>query len=229
MANCNSMIFFHNKTSQNLYDIMTISQKLNLNTFECSTLSSLFETTKLLSPAFIIIENQSFLNFDFDSFIESNKMAFIFILGECDTYIPNTTFCRDTNELEKQLLNLCIRLDKNPSNTKDISRCYNFVTKELEILNFSIKHIGFHYVKELIIQLYKSSASLHCPLKDIYPYISIKFNCHSNTIERAIRFAISKAYYKCKQKDECHYIFDTHPTVKQLTSYILDKFLSTIA
>lgn len=229
MANCNSMIFFHNKTSQNLYNIISISQRLNINTFECSSLSSLFETTKLLSPAFIIIENQSLSDFEFYSFIESNQTAFVFILGEFDTYIPNAIFCKDINDLEKQLMNLCIRLDKNSIDTKNISKCYNFVTKELEILNFSIKHIGFHYVKEVIIQLYKSSASLHCPLKDIYPYVSIKFNCHSNTIERAIRFAISKAYYKCKEKDERHYIFGTHPTVKQLTSYILDKFLSTIA
>ena len=229
MSNCNSVIFFHNNNSQILYDVTTISQKLNLNMFECSTLSNLFETIKLLAPAFIIIENKSLEQSKILKLAEANKNIFIFVLGEFCTSLSNTICCKDLIDLESKLLNLCMRLDKNVNMAKDVSKCYNFVTTELESLNFSIKHIGSHYVKEIIIQLYKSSSSLHCPLKDIYPYLSIKFNCNANTIERAIRFAISKAYCKCKEKDECHYIFGTHPTVKQLTSYILDKFLSSIA
>lgn len=229
MNNCNSVIFFHAKETHNLLDVLATCQHLNLNMFECSNLGNLFETTKLLHPAFVVIEQQSLGKDEFLCFSQTFKDTFIFVLGEYEIFNKNTIFCNNIKDFEIKLKNLYMRIDKNATSITDTSQCNNFITFELEKLNFSIKHIGFHYIKEVIIQLYKSSSSIHCCLKNIYPYLSLKFNCNSNTIERAIRFAISKAYIKSKEKENPPFIFNTPPTVKQLTSYLLDKFLSSIA
>lgn len=229
MNNGNSVIFFHTQPTHNLLDILSVCKNLNLNTFECSSLANLFETTKLLRPAFVVIEQQTLTQDEFLCFCQAHKDIFIFVLGEFQVFDKNTIFCNNIKDFEIKLKNLYLRIDKNSTSITDTSHCNNFITFELEKLNFSIKHIGFHYIKEVIIQLYKSSSSIHCCLKNVYPYLSIKFNCNSNTIERAIRFAISKAYNKSKEKENPPFIFSTHPTVKQLTSYLLDKFLSSIA
>ena len=229
MNSGNSVIFFHKEQTENRFKVLSICQKFNLSTFECLTLDNLIETTKLLCPAFVIIEQQTLSEEDFVCYANATKNIFIFVLGEFKSYIPNSFLCSNLEELESKLNNLYIRIDKNQNIEKDVSKCHNFITAELEKLNFSIKHIGFHYIKEVIIQLYKSSSSIRCCLKNIYPYLSIKFNCNSNTIERSIRFAISKAYHKCKEKCQTPCIFNSHPTVKQLTSYLLDKFLCSIA
>ena len=82
-------------------------------------------------------------------------------------------------------------------------------------------------MKELILHKYNSSATLHSNLKQFYPFISLKFECKEHTIEKDIRFAIKKAYETNKQIGGKQQILQKIPTVKQITNYLLDKFLSS--
>ena len=225
--NKNSIIFFHKSNSNLTKDILNTCNKMQLNMFECSSLSIMLHIKDVIKPLCIVIEEGCIDEQTFCDLAQKHKENHIFLIGDYECNEENVIFCDDTTDFENKIIHLFKRIDKNAIDEKGTIECYQFVTKQLNKLHFLPNHLGSMYIKEVVVLLYQNRYTLRCFLSKIYPFISYKYQCNSNTIERSIRFAIKKAYQNCKQLEDNDLIFKTMPTIKQFTSYLLDRFLVT--
>ena len=225
--NKNTILYFHKEASKNLMDVFAICKEQEVSMFECSHLNTLFEIKNAVNPLCILLdnpENSDELGAIFEMFPDN----YFFVIGTLPYNNSNIIYCDNTEELKTKLESFYKKIDNFAKSKEGIAECYKFITKQLEELNFSLSHIGTTYIKEIVMNKYVSPKQMLCSLSFTYNLIASKYECEKWTIERDIRFAIKMAKYKSETKNQNISIFKgNEPTVKQLTNYVLDKFLVT--
>lgn len=102
---------------------------------------------------------------------------------------------------------------------------YKEVTTVLLKCGFNTKHKGFIYIRESIMIkcLVRDSGSLS---KNIYPYIAERYNVSSESVERAIRSAVSHVWNSSRLEymgeQGIDYFYSTKPSNSVIINHITD-------
>lgn len=232
--NNNSVAFFHISDTTNYNHVCDICTKVNLHLFECQKLDILSYIMEKVCPKYVIIDAGDKLSKNICiNIANKHKDCFVYIIGNeyLDISNNNIYIVENCKQLELIILNhhRCFSnlIDISSENEK---QCYSCIIKELDKLYFRPKLIGAKYMTELIHELFTNSSISNIKCNALYQKIAYKYNAKVNSIERAIRFSINKAYQNCREKELFHNISKTDkiPTIKEIANYILDKIILQI-
>ena len=231
MVNRSSVIYYHEESNDSYLYLVDICTKIGLNLFDCQKLDMLSYIMKNINPLYVIVDNKN--NIDVNILTDFCKVypnSFIFVINgdltELD--IKNCFILDNINSLFSKLnnhhkfyINHMIDFENNNK------LFYNYILLELDKLSFRPKLIGAKYLTELVYELYLNSDTTKNKCCNVYNIISSKYNISKPSIERAIRFSISKAYDRCQNKQLFLNISKTNktPTIKEIANYIIDKLI----
>lgn len=223
-----SVVFYHSNNKKNYDNIYNLCAGLRLNVYESNDLCSLLSTSKMVNATFIIIDATN--TEDFEPLIEvahsmHDKYTFIMANSNIECDVQNTYFVNESELIEyftKTFKKVClIERDNNQYQTS-----YKVVSNVLRDMDFSAKHVGLIYLKDLITELLCNRRLLHSFYKEIYHVLAIRYNSTPACIERTIRFCIKSAYEKGNKEIANISNSDSKaPTIKETTNYIVDKIL----
>ncbi len=107
----------------------------------------------------------------------------------------------------------------------------NKTTKLLSEIGITTKYLGYEYIRELVVIVYKDKRLLQSFNKKVYPKLAMRYNTQVNNVERNIRNAITVASQRSKNR----IVFDEIsgrsalndaspiPSNKQFITWLLDK------
>lgn len=231
MLNRKAVVFYHSSVDDKYTYITDICTKLGLSFFDCIKLDMVSYIMNSISPLYLIFDAKE--NFD-KSFVEDfgkvyphsyvlviNCKEIDFESKNCLVIENSETLFSKLNNHYKFFLNHMIDFESNSK------LFYNYILLELDKLCFRSKLIGSKYLTDLIYELYLNSNVSKNKCCVAYEIIAKKYNINTSSIERAIRFAISKAYENCPNKQLFLDISKTDklPSIKELANYIINKLI----
>ena len=226
--NKNSIVYFYNNKSTNYDEIYNICTKLGLFMFECQKIDMLSYIMNNINPQYVIFDKGCISKNLIYDFAINNTKSIIYTLEDVSVPLKNVFYITNCSKLEKIICNhhKC-QSNYDNDDIKDEKLYYNLIHKELDLLCFKSKYIGAKYLSELIFELLKDNSISNGKCSNKYPKLAIKYNTNTNSIERAMRFSISKAYILNNNKEMFFDISkaDKIPTVKEVANYILDKII----
>ncbi len=232
--NNNSVVFFHMSDTNNYNNVYDICTKVNLHLFDCQKLDILAYIMEKVCPRYIIIDTNGKISKNIClNIANKHKDCFVYIIDTdyLDISKNNIYIVENCKQLELIIANhyRCFSniIELSSENER---QCYSCIINELDKLYFRPKLIGAKYMTELIYELFTNSSISNIKCNAMYKKIGYKYNAKVNSIERAIRFSINKAYQNCKEKSLFHNISKTEkiPTIKEIANYILDKIILEI-
>lgn len=125
--------------------------------------------------------------------------------------------CNDTN-------NFVIRanLEKNEQLSSKI-------TKMLIGYGFSTKHLGFAYIKEILIQILGDNAAFKSFNGKVYPKLACRFSASVASVERNIRNAITYVYKNRKEQFDKTFQKHKAPSIREVVFYLVDLLIVDVA
>ena len=231
MINRKAVIFYHREVDDDYMYITDICTKLGLNFFDCNKLDMISYIMNSINPLYLIIDAKENFNHAFvEDFCKVYPNSYVLIINcieinfeskNCLVIENIETLFSKLNNHYKFFLNHMMDFEGNSK------LFYNYIILELDKLCFRSKLIGSKYLTDLIYELYLNSNVARNKCCVAYEIISKKYNINTASIERAIRFAISKAYENCPNKQLFLDISKTSklPSIKEIANYIINKLI----
>lgn len=172
-----------------------------------------FKDTKLFYvPKIVILTTQpSELKFEDDELVVLDKRNF----SENVSLMLSKTSEKEAKQLNPEI----------------IEAVKNKTTKVLSEVGITTKYLGYEYIRELVVIVYKDKRLLQSFNKKVYPKLAMRYNTQVNNVERNIRNAITVASQRSKNR----IIFDEIsgrsaltnagpvPSNKQFITWLLEK------
>ena len=214
-------------------------RKINYDISYCNNIIDLVSRMMVNKNCLIILDNKyrtfgGFLSQILQTNLEVIENArFVFIDDELLNYSEyvnnNNIFCIPETNLETALsgvISNCELLNCQHESIINSNINYNELISDILLkLGFSVKLLGFRYIKLCIEHAIKNNFVLGSLNKDVYSYVAMQ-NCTSVTnIERGIRTAIEDASKTEEFKKENIARSDKKVSNKMFLEYLLDKIL----
>ena len=97
------------------------------------------------------------------------------------------------------------------------------INKLLLGYGFSTKHLGFTYIKDLLISVLQDNACFKSFNSMLYPKVACRFSTTNSCVERNIRNAICFAYKNNKEGLSALFLKDKIPSVREVLFFFIDK------
>ena len=99
------------------------------------------------------------------------------------------------------------------------------IKANMAYLGFDFSLIGSHLIKEMLLQIIQSPTYIHAFSSSVMKEMANRYNYAVKSIDRDIRWSISKAYTKGILKDIPYFTGGRAPTIKQLVNWFFDFFI----
>ncbi len=219
----NSVVYFYKEKNENFYKLNDFCTKTNMYFFCCTTIDELMYILLNCDSSFIVVDKDA--NATHQQLEELSDVKKIYYLD--NTYCglkKNIIIVEDIDKTINKIRRDNLQTDDEIENSKMF--CYVLVNKELDKLFFKNKHIGTKYLTDIVYEHYKSKIK-NKKCVETFPIIANRYNSTSISVERAIRFAIKRAFESCENKQDFFNISKCKksPTVKEMISYLLNKVI----
>lgn len=100
------------------------------------------------------------------------------------------------------------------------------LTGLLRELGITTKHMGYNYIREIVLEIIKDDRRIVSLTKHLYPLIAIRYNTYRANIERNIRNALNFTIKNCRNKEMMQEIMtlgNAVPSNKQFITYLVEK------
>ena len=232
-VNKNCIVFMHNPNNGD-YDytgIINICTKKGLSLFNCANKDLLLGMIENLKPMYIVLgENEDFDKEYVENLCSTYPNSYIFLLGK-----EKFSSEKDNCIFVDNMLSLCEKIRNHnkfvQSHMLDFENnsklFYNYILLELDKLSFRAKLIGEKYLADLIYEFYFNSKVVKNKCGNAYLIISKRYDTNPIAIERLIRFAITKAFDHCQDKQKFYDISKKNrlPSTKELAGYVTNKLV----
>lgn len=191
--------------------------------------------TKLMSfkPDFVIFDLDT-INLPFEmlkTFVNKKvfnlKGVFFFSTKNCSGIVGGIDI--DYSNLEKILeVCDCPNFENKPELKKD-EQLSSKITKMLIGYGFSTKHLGFAYIKEILLDILDDNAALKSFNGKVYPKLACRFSASVASVERNIRNAITYVYKKRKEQFDKAFQKHKAPSIREVVFYLVDLLIVGVA
>lgn len=103
------------------------------------------------------------------------------------------------------------------------------ITKLLIGYGFSTKHLGFAYIKEILIDILGDSSALKSFNGNVYPKLACRYCASVASVERNIRNAITYVYKSRKEEIDEIFHKNTSPSIREVMFYLVDILTVDVA
>ena len=237
-----NVVFVSNRNVRMAYRIKRVFWKMNGMVLNMESFSNVFKILKELSNALIIVDGST---------MEINNGIFQ-ILRDCrndenlslllivpDVYSSsdysislkskNNFYVIKESCLEQKIEELgdLLKLNLAQSNlaNANLKQLNESLNSWLLQTGFITKHLGFTFIKEVIVQSVVYNFGMRSLSSKVYPIIALNHNTHVNTVERNIRNAITKATetQRFKQSEFAPLLQCGKLSNRTFMAYLLDK------
>lgn len=122
----------------------------------------------------------------------------------------------------------CQNYENKPELKKD-EQLSSKITKMLIGYGFSTKHLGFAYIKEILIQILGDNAAFKSFNGKVYPKLACRFSASVASVERNIRNAITYVYKNRKEQFDRTFQKHKAPSIREVVFYLVDLLIVDVA
>lgn len=120
----------------------------------------------------------------------------------------------------------------NVLRTEDLKKNEHLSSKITKLLigyGFSTKHLGFAYIKEILIDILGDNSALKSFNGNVYPKLACRYCASVASVERNIRNAINYVYKSRKEEIDEIFHKDTSPSIREVMFYLVDILMVEVA
>ena len=219
----NSVTYFYGTKGENYTKISDFCKKTNMFFFECTSLDELMYILLGAESNFVIVDKDA--NVTHKQLEElADKKKFYYLDTTYSGLKKNIMVVEDMEKTIDKIRNDNIQTEEEISEKK--MYCYQVVNEELDKLYFRGKHIVTKYLADMVYEHFKSKVQNRKCAQTLVA-LAERFETTATGIERAIRFAIKRAFESCEDKQVFYNISKAHraPTMKEMISYLLGKVI----
>lgn len=103
------------------------------------------------------------------------------------------------------------------------------ITKMLIDYGFSTKHLGFAYIKDILIDILGDNSALKSFNGNVYPKLACRYCATVASVERNIRNAITYVYRSRKEEIDEIFHKNTSPSIREVMFYLVDILMVEVA
>lgn len=219
----NSVIYFYKDKGENFNKLKDFCTKMHMYFFDCTTLDELMYILLGSESSFIVVDKD--VNATYQQLEDLADVKKFYYLDTTYNGLKKNIIMFDS--MDKAINR--IRRDNLLSDEELEGKkmyCYVIVNDELDSLFFRPKHIGTKYLTDIVYEHYRTKVK-NKKCVETYPIIATKYNTEPASVERAIRFAIKRAFESCEDKQLFYNISKCRkaPTVKEMIAYLLNKVI----
>ena len=232
---CQNGILFSNKNYELYFNLNKIIKGQNIYVTYAKECGEFFTKLMNFKPNFVIFDLDT-INLPYDilkTFVDKKvfNLKGVFFFSTTKNYSEidggnNLNYsnlekvldvCNDTN-------NFVIRanLEKNEQLSSKI-------TKMLIEYGFSTKHLGFVYLKEILLDVLGDNSVFKSFNGSIYPKLACRFSASVASVERNIRNAITYVYKNRKEQFDKTFQKHKAPSIREVVFYLVDLLIVDVA
>ena len=238
---CKSAVLFSKKDYALGEALRLLCRNKKVNLVYCLTFPELLSNLINSNPEIIFFDCE-LTNFPYNIYKEFKETK-LFYVPKIVILTPQPQLFQFENE-DIVVLNKCnfsdsveLMLEKTKEKEakivkpEELENVKNKTTKILSEVGITTKYLGYEYIRELVVIIYKDKRLLQSFNKKVYPKLAMKYNTQINNVERNIRNAITVASQRSKNR----IVFDEIsgrasltdvgpvPSNKQFITWLLEK------